>query len=97
MYSLFAKDFTNDSNLLLNILKLAEFRILKSSLLRSIIVDGKKVLIKYFLLTLTKGTSFAFLEAYILVVLRIILRKYLGDRLLNILKKTIFYTNVILQ
>lgn len=60
------------------------FWILKTSLFHYVTVDGKKVLIKY-LLNLTEDILFAFLEAYLLVILGIVLIKYLDDMLFNIL------------
>ena len=68
VYTLFSKVFTDCNNLPLNILSLAGFQILKSSLFHSVIQE----------------MLFLFLEKYLLVATEIISLKDLGAILFNI-------------
>ena len=78
VYTLFSKVFTDCNNLPLDVLSLAGFQILKSSLFHSVIVN------KIIFLTLTKEMLFLFLEKYLLVAIELISLKDLGAILFNI-------------
>ena len=84
---LFGDGRMNCNIFFLKIEKLSEFLILLSRLFHSVTVDEKYGFLKKVCLTLNGGILSMFLVLYVLLTVRILLKRYLGDLFLISLKK----------